>query len=194
MARPKAFHVGDALDRAIHQFGKHGFTATSLDDLTAAMGISRSSLYDTFGSKHDLFLAAIAHHNETVLPQQFTALKTPEIGLKPAIIRIFNAIADDARTDAANSAWFLAKTAGEVAPEDERATQIIAAGFKTVEQAFQDAIAAAQQNGEITPWRNPRALAHYFTAALSGFAVIARTRPGPGTLEDITAVVLTALD
>jgi len=194
MARPKAFQVPDALDRAMHVFSAQGFTATSLDDLTAAMGISRSSFYDTFGSKHDLFLAAITHYNETVLPHHLAPLDAPGNSLKQAITQIFTAIIDDARTDAENTAWLLAKTACEVCPEDEQATQIIAAGFETVEKTFQDAIAAAQQTGEIPPWRDPRALAHYFTAALSGVAVIARTRPEPGTLEDITAVVLTALD
>ena len=194
MARPKAFHVGDALDQAIHQFGKHGFTATSLDDLTAAMGISRSSLYDTFGSKHDLFLAAISHHNETLLPLHLAPLDRGKNGPKQAIAQIFIDTVDGILKAPDHAGMFLTKIACEVAPGDARATTSIAHGLQTIEASFLSSITDGQQTGEIAPWRDPRTLARHFTAALSGLAVIGQTRPNRGALEDIASVALTALD
>ena len=59
MARTKEFDVDAALDRAIELFWAQGYEATSLNDLLDHMEIGRQSLYDTFGDKHALFLAAL---------------------------------------------------------------------------------------------------------------------------------------
>ena len=62
MARPREFDVDDALDRAMNVFWAKGYEATSMSDLMAAMDLSKSSLYDTFGSKHELFLSALQRY------------------------------------------------------------------------------------------------------------------------------------
>src|ERR1700674_266810 len=63
MARPKEFDREDALRRAIPVFWKKGFARTSTEDLVAAMGIGKQSLYDTFGDKRGLFLEALRTYN-----------------------------------------------------------------------------------------------------------------------------------
>lgn len=59
MARPIEFDRAKALNRALALFWRQGFQATSLADLLAAMGISRSSLYAAFGDKRRLFIACL---------------------------------------------------------------------------------------------------------------------------------------
>src|SRR4051794_5154642 len=59
MARPKAFDEDAALVQAMELFWQHGYAGASLAELTACMGISRQSLYDTYGDKHGLFLKAL---------------------------------------------------------------------------------------------------------------------------------------
>ncbi|WP_114559940.1 TetR/AcrR family transcriptional regulator [Desertihabitans aurantiacus] len=55
VGRPRSFDRGDALRRAAHLFWQHGFSGTSTRMLTAALGISTSSLYSAFGTKDALF-------------------------------------------------------------------------------------------------------------------------------------------
>ena len=59
MARPREFSTDDALGQAMDMFWSKGYQATTLGDLTRAMGISKSSFYDTFGSKHALYLSSL---------------------------------------------------------------------------------------------------------------------------------------
>jgi len=60
--RPRAFDRSAALERAMLLFWEHGYEATSLAQLTSAMGISPPSLYAAFGDKQALFLAAVDHY------------------------------------------------------------------------------------------------------------------------------------
>ncbi len=59
MARPREFDIDIALDRAMEAFWEKGYEATSLDDLCEVTGLSRSSLYATFGSKRKLLLRSV---------------------------------------------------------------------------------------------------------------------------------------
>ncbi|MCH7554884.1 MAG: TetR family transcriptional regulator, partial [Proteobacteria bacterium] len=73
-ARPREFDTTQALDRAMRVFWAQGYDATSLCDLLCAMGLSKSSLYETFGSKHELYLAALDHYNRTVTATHVAAV------------------------------------------------------------------------------------------------------------------------
>lgn len=59
MARPKSFDVDQALNAATLLFAEKGYQGTSLRDLLRGMGISRQSLYDTYGGKWPLYLSAL---------------------------------------------------------------------------------------------------------------------------------------
>ena len=67
MARPRAFDESDVIDRAMRQFWSYGYEATSVDDLCAATGLNRSSLYRTFGSKRELLDTALTAYERASL-------------------------------------------------------------------------------------------------------------------------------
>ena len=62
MARTKEFDQEQALDAAMNLFWERGYEATSIQDLVEATGVQRQSLYDTFGSKHELFLQSLMRY------------------------------------------------------------------------------------------------------------------------------------
>ena len=59
MARPLEFDRCQAVEAAKAVFHRAGYVAASIDDLTQALGISRASLYNTFGDKHGLLMATL---------------------------------------------------------------------------------------------------------------------------------------
>src|SRR3546814_21123720 len=81
MARPKGFDTAAALERAMELFWQQGYAATSMEQLVAAMGISRQSLYDTYGDKHALFLAALDSYCAMLEAALLAPLKKPGAGL-----------------------------------------------------------------------------------------------------------------
>ena len=67
--RPKEFEREVALKGAMETFWKQGYEATSVSDLVEATGINRGSMYDTFGSKYDLYLEALREYAENSTDQ-----------------------------------------------------------------------------------------------------------------------------
>jgi len=67
MARPRSFDPDEVLDIACDVFWRKGFQATSLDEVTAASGIAKPSLYAAFGNKNTLFLKILNRYHEGIL-------------------------------------------------------------------------------------------------------------------------------
>src|ERR671923_3003369 len=74
MARPRMFDEERALDAAMHTFWEKGYEATSTQDLCEATGLGRSSIYNTFKSKQDLFERALAHYIDRMAAPQLSLL------------------------------------------------------------------------------------------------------------------------
>lgn len=64
MPRAKEFDEAEVLDHALELFRARGFAHTSFEDLTEGLGVSRQSLYDTYGDKHTLYLTALKSYLE----------------------------------------------------------------------------------------------------------------------------------
>ena len=67
MARPRSFDSDEALDLARDMFWRKGFQGTSLDDITAATGLAKPSLYAAFGDKNALFLKVLDRYHERII-------------------------------------------------------------------------------------------------------------------------------
>lgn len=77
MGRPREFSEPDALDAAMRVFWAKGYEGASLEDLTRAMRINRSSLYSSFGDKEELFRRVVARYNEGPIAYLHQAMSQP---------------------------------------------------------------------------------------------------------------------
>ncbi len=81
MPRTKTHTKDDLIDAALHQFWAHGFSATSMDDLVKATGVSRHGIYSEFPGKAGLFAAIFARYSETVVTPAFAAVESDQADL-----------------------------------------------------------------------------------------------------------------
>src|SRR5438067_1769570 len=86
--RPRAYEPEVALAKALDLFRKDGFAATSLDDLSAATGMNRPSLYGAFGDKRELYIKSYARYRADARAAMADIFRT-ELPIKQRLQRIF---------------------------------------------------------------------------------------------------------
>lgn len=178
-------------------FWSKGYEAASLCELTEAMGLSKSSLYDAFGCKGDLFVAAIERYRETVQAKFLAALcaRHRETGsARAAIAGVFELAIEAALRPDDRRGCFLGNCAVEISASDPAAAARVRAGMTATENAFYDAVKKAQEGGEIPAVRDARAVARSLTNSLTGLRVMAKLEPGEAALRDIARLAVSVLD
>jgi TetR/AcrR family transcriptional regulator, transcriptional repressor for nem operon len=93
MARPKEFEREDALQKAVGIFSDHGYEGTSTEALIGAMGVSRQSLYDTFGDKWHLYLECLQRYTADSIGEQLRALNSVSSPLEGIEAHLNHAVA-----------------------------------------------------------------------------------------------------
>ncbi|MFP4007167.1 MAG: TetR/AcrR family transcriptional regulator [Spirulinaceae cyanobacterium] len=193
MARAKIFDQYEVLTKAMETFWLHGYEKSSMSLLVQNMGINRASLYGTFGDKKSLFLAAIAHYNETIVVRAIATLEQPQVS-KQTIIDFFEQRINLAIADRQRRGCFLINSALEVAKTDSEIATCINDNLERIQQAFRYAIENAQNRQEISDRLDPDRLAHYLTCSLQGLCVTFRLNPDPELLRNTVRVILSVLE
>ncbi|MEX0695335.1 MAG: TetR/AcrR family transcriptional regulator [Rhodospirillales bacterium] len=192
MGRAKAFEVDDALHGAMNVFWSNGYKATSLSDLTDAMGISKSSLYETFGSKHDLFLATIVHYVRTVTSQISGAAHINAPAIK-VIRALFDRAVQRMTEPTSRRGCYLNNCAVEVSVRDSDAADRVKDGLAMMEDAFHTLVIRAQREGSVPASQNARALARFLVSSLNGILVMGKAHADTDKLYDVVDITMSAI-
>ncbi|MGO1080668.1 TetR/AcrR family transcriptional regulator [Inquilinus sp. CA228] len=178
--RPREFDKDTALDAAMALFWRQGYEATSLDDLTQAMNLSRSSFYGCFGSKRDTLIAAIRRYAD----QRFAALGE-RIAAEPdpgqALRRAVEAIAS-ARGD--RDGCFLINCTVELAPHDPEVEGLSRRHLERLEGLLAGLL-AGQAGTAVTTAVSARARA--LLALLTGASVMYKAGTPPAAIDELLA-------
>jgi TetR/AcrR family transcriptional regulator, transcriptional repressor for nem operon len=187
MARPREFDADDALERATRVFWTRGFEHTSLDDLCAATGLGRSSLYAAFGDKRALYLKALARYEERSVARIAKAFEGRT--LRQGLEAFLAGLIDDIVAGPGRSGCFIGNCAAELARLDRAAAARVRASLERIEAAFREVLWK-----ELPPGADASALARFLTAGVQGLRLVGKTNPDRAALEDIAAVMLRCLD
>ncbi|MRX68252.1 TetR family transcriptional regulator [Flavobacterium resistens] len=173
MARTKEFNEDQALDKAIEIFWHKGYNGTSAQDLVTHLGLSRSSLYDTFGDKQKLFVKSLQRYqqqNEESLKLLFENAEN----IKTALTEIFKQAVVESLQDRITKGCFMVNSAVELAMHDPEIGKIVHDNQKAVEEVFYQAIKKGQEYGQISDKQEARSLARFIFNNYSGIRVLAR--------------------
>jgi len=173
-------------------FWRRGYEATSVHDLLEEMGIGRGSMYDTFGDKRALFLAALDRFEETRVSRADEILEGSASAVE-GIRRLFETTIEGLVSYEPRRGCLMANTAVELAPHDEQVAGRISRYVRRTEDAFERALVRGRATGEIPADKDPKALAHFLVSTLHGVRVLARAGVDRAVLDDSVRTALEVL-
>ena len=189
--RPRAYQPDVALGKALDLFRKDGFAATSLDDLSAATGMNRPSLYGAFGDKRELFIKSYQRYREDARAAM-AGIFRDELPIRQRLARIYTVALDIYLSgDAGPRGCFTVMTAASEAVSDPDIRAMVLEGFAELDKAFAACFRRAREKGELPASADPATLAQLASATIHTIAIRARARTPRGELE---AIVNGAID
>src|SRR5438445_8072712 len=189
--RPRAYQPEVALAKALDLFRKDGFAATSLDDLSAATGMNRPSLYGAFGDKRELYIQSYQRYREDARAAMIDIFRD-ELPIRKRLERIFAVALDIYLSgDAGPRGCFTVMTAASEAVSDPEIRAMVLEGFVELDKAFAACFRRAKEKGELPAAADPAVLAHLASATVHTIAIRARARVPRRELE---AIVKGAID
>jgi TetR/AcrR family transcriptional repressor of nem operon len=193
MGRTKDFDENEVLKKAVALFWDKGYNGTSMQDLVDGLGISRSSLYDTYGDKHSLFIKALESYQESASGKMCNIVSNA-VSAKEAIKQLFDLTARELLSDEQHKGCFLVNTEVEVAPHDQEVSNMVCQNDQLVENAFYQAIKKGQESGEIANKQDARALARFIFNTVKGIRVSAKSTTDKSYFDDIIKMAMSVLD
>jgi AcrR family transcriptional regulator len=189
--RPRQYDPDSALARAAAAFWKNGYAATSLDDLAAATGMNRPSLYAAFGDKRDLYLKTLERYQQQSRAASLQLL-ADSASLREFLTRFYGGALDIYRAGEAEArGCYSISTAPAQAASDPAVRAFLADSICGTDVFLADVIRKARDRGEIAASADPAALAQVATATLHTLAV--RSRVGVPR-EQLTVLAAAAID
>lgn len=193
MARSKAFDPQTVLHRATVVFGQYGYEGASMHRLLGTLGIGRQSLYDTYGTKHELFVQAVGDYLAGKSGWTVERLANTD-SPRRAIVQVLEAVVASLKDEAVREACFVLNSAVDQAPHDPKIAAVLENDLARVEEALYAALVRARDLGELRSTRDLRTLARYLNNARYWLTLTARLHSDPAVLDQLLTVIVSTLD
>jgi TetR/AcrR family transcriptional repressor of nem operon len=191
VGRVRGFDAGEALDTALEMFWRQGYDSTPVQALCRAMDLQPGSVYAAFGSKRDLFVAALRRYIETVSAEAVDRINGASSGLQG--LRDYFGHLVDSMVDG-KRAWgcLITNSLVEFAARDPELASMFQLHLARLETSFAAALARARADGELRQGAGPES-AVMLVAVVQGMNVMAKSRPGRRALQDVVDATLAGL-
>lgn len=194
MARPRSFDEDRVLDTAMRTFWANGYESTSTRDLCEALGLDRSSVYNAFTNKRELFKRALTRYMDTTTADQLRILDDHELPAAERIRALFARVLQtetENRRDGHGLGCLTVNTTMELAGRDPEIALMLTRDSERRITGLSATIRDGQRDGGIGSTRDPAELARFVNAVIAGIRVAAQ-----GGADDaaIAAIAATAMD
>ena len=192
--RPKAFDPDDIIDAAMKVFWQRGYSATSIQDLEEGTELGRSSIYNAFGSKHELYERSLRRYQE-LKAEKIAVLSGPG-PVRERIRRLLMDVVDEELSEEKGLGCMTASAALELASHDPSIAAIVAQNLNDLESALYEALSRARETGEIAADRDVRALSRFILNTVQGMRVLSKGYLGHDRrqlLHDVVDVAIRVL-
>lgn len=187
MARPKEFERQKALEAAIEVFRTHGYTGASAELLTNAMKIGRQSLYDTFGDKWKLYIAAVDHYSATERDAHLTALNSGQRAFDGVIEMIERVVKE------ASTACLGVASINEFGCISDELNAVRGASAIALSEALSARLSDAKIEGDLSPEFDVAITTSFLMASIAGIRLAARGGAGRSHIRHLADSVIDAI-
>lgn len=170
-----------------------GYEATSMTDLLEAMNLSKSSLYQTFGNKQQLFERCLSRYAAMLSTNMEKELNAAKSG-KSFIENMFDTIANTAQQAAGTKGCLMVNSINEFGQKDPAITASLDNNLQIFTKIFMIAVKRAQLEGDISTDADPRAIASYLHVGVSGLRTMIKAGADRKSTKGTVSLLLKALD
>ena len=174
----------------MRQFWSHGYHDTSIQTLVDCLGVGRGSIYDTFDSKHGLFLKALCHYFSSTKQRRGALLDRPSSPVD-AIMDVFGTVFLEAPN---RSGCFLVNAAVALAPFDAQVQHVVSTAFHDIEHTFLQLIRQAQDAGQLSQDLDAPLTARSLLSLYISLGVLVRATPDQSLLQQTRCQARALLD
>ncbi|MFH8470735.1 TetR/AcrR family transcriptional regulator [Streptomyces sp. NPDC017991] len=174
MGRPLEFEVDTVVEQAMQEFWTQGYANTSPAQLAKAAGVGKGSLYNTFGSKRQLFDRALARYGQVGVEHAEEVLFRPGTA-RERIGAYLRQTVDADVAQPVRRGCMAVNTAAEFGGRDQRITRAIHAIEERMVAVLADRIDQGRRDGDIGPDVDARAAAEFLFNTSVGLRIRAKT-------------------
>ena len=171
MVRPRTYDEAEVLTGAMRAFRREGYFGISIPQLEAATGLSSGSIYNSFGDKQGLFLAAFEHYLEAVLGRRIAQFARPEAGLA-GLRQLFLSMLREPNGE--TFGCLITNSAIEFGTKGDVVENAVLGGLRILQQLFAKRLSAARISGRLRDSVDPKDAAVKLLALYQGVLVLVR--------------------
>lgn len=192
MARTKDFDEDEVLSKAMYLFWDKGYNGTSMQDLIDGLGISRSSLYSTYGDKYALFVKSLGHYRNTA-SENLRSIIAASPSARETVRRLLDYVVDQMTRDPQNKGCFLVNSTIELASHDEEINKMLCDNDQEMEELLRETVEKGQASGEINTHQDAATTARFIVNNIKGMRVSARSGADKNAFNEIVDTIMATL-
>lgn len=193
MARPIEYDEAEVLARALEQFWREGYEASSVNKLLDCCGINRGTLYNSFTDKNTFFKIVINHYNETLDRQIAASLKNPGLGTWESITAFFDETVVNVPVRQRNLGCLLVNSLCSSVNYDGETKRVLRASLNRMRKALVERLREARAKGKLKKGLDEFLAADILMNALYGIRVNSRNGKSARQLKSIAKYAITSL-
>ncbi|MEN8131083.1 MAG: TetR/AcrR family transcriptional regulator [Pseudomonadota bacterium] len=193
MARTKLFDERQALVSAMLVFWEKGYEGTSIQDLEAAMGLNRTSIYNTFGNKRELFDQVMSCYKESVMSVLFTSMDSAS-NIKEGIRRLLNGALDIHFNEDNPGGCLIVLSVLECGQHDKQSQASLQQPIQDLKKSLQARLTKAKRAGELSIDLDTGSTANTIATTMAGMMVMGKANFTRVALKKTINQVVSLLD
>jgi TetR/AcrR family transcriptional repressor of nem operon len=188
MARPRLFDSEQTENCLLEVFWENGYEATSIDGLCSAAGLSKSSLYSSFGDKQQIFLNSLKRYIKVRIGHIREIFDCAE-NFESALATLLLEIIQDVENGPGTRGCFIGNCVADISILEKEPANLVRVGMAEMEAIFFEALLRHRKLSDDASQQKYRKASRYLFASLQGLRLVAKARPDRSVLEDIAQVI-----